>query len=305
MMGTERILAGFDGSDESRDALHLASVLAQIKGSRLEVVAVLLHHPLEPRLAADPDDAAAYFDWAFSEARNELPGIPISRWDLQASAISAARALSDLAVDEDIDLIVVGSTHRGPWGRVMPGSVGERLVHAAPCPVAITPRGFVDREYFRLGVVGIAYYGPEESESALQWTQDLAVELDAKLRIITTVNRPSPGWLGGPRAGSLRAQLRGALESAAASVGSVLEVEPVFEEGESAAVLATHGAELDLLALGSRGNSLVRRTWLRGVSAGVTRAAPCPVVVVPSGIAPRADGSADVAASAARSPPPA
>ena len=64
-----RILAGFDGSAASYDALHLAGAFAQIKNGRLDVAAVLLHHPLERRVLADPDDAAAYFNRVFEGVR--------------------------------------------------------------------------------------------------------------------------------------------------------------------------------------------------------------------------------------------
>ena len=38
------------------------------------------------------------------------------------------------------DLVVVGSTHTGRLGRVFPGSTGEKLLHGAPCAVAVVPR---------------------------------------------------------------------------------------------------------------------------------------------------------------------
>ena len=166
-----RILAGFDGSAASYDALHLAGAFAQIKNGRLDVAAVLLHHPLERRVLADPDDAAAYFNRVFAKASEGLPGVAMSCWELQASDFSATRALIDLAENEGVELVVVGSTHRGPMGRVIPGALGERLVQSAPCPVAIAPRGFADRARFRHGVVGVGYQGPQDSEPAVEWSQ--------------------------------------------------------------------------------------------------------------------------------------
>lgn len=285
MTRTKRILAGFDGSAASRDALHLARALAQIKDGQLDVAAVLLHHPLERRAVADPDDAAAYFDRVFSEARRELPGVRISRWELQASDLSAAQALNNLAEQEDVDLIVVGSTHRGALGRVVPGSLSARLANAAPCPVAIAPRGFAGGERFRRGVVGVGYQG-QDCETALEWSQQLARELDAKLRVIVTGNPPS-GWLEGERTAVVRERLEGALEAAADRAGKVLEVEIEFEQSESAAVVAMHEKELDVLVLGTRGRGVLRRALLPGASGQLARAAPCPVVVVRSGIARR------------------
>lgn len=49
---------------------------------------------------------------------------------------SAAHALHTVAESEQAAIDVVGSTHTGPLGRVLPGSTGERLLHGAPCAVA-------------------------------------------------------------------------------------------------------------------------------------------------------------------------
>ena len=53
---------------------------------------------------------------------------------------SAAEGLHRLAEDEPAALLAVGVTHRGALGRIVPGSVGERLLHGAPCPIAVVPR---------------------------------------------------------------------------------------------------------------------------------------------------------------------
>ena len=51
------------------------------------------------------------------------------------SAASAAQAIVDDARDQGIDLIVVGTHGRGGVSRVLLGSVAERVVRTAPCPV--------------------------------------------------------------------------------------------------------------------------------------------------------------------------
>jgi nucleotide-binding universal stress UspA family protein len=59
-----------------------------------------------------------------------------------ASARSPARALHDLAEHHEASLFVLGSSRRGLVGRVLPGAVTDRLLHGAPCPVAVAPGGF-------------------------------------------------------------------------------------------------------------------------------------------------------------------
>jgi nucleotide-binding universal stress UspA family protein len=52
------------------------------------------------------------------------------------------RDLAELARSRRADLIVLGSTHRGPVGRVVPGATVEKLLGQAPCAVAVAPPGF-------------------------------------------------------------------------------------------------------------------------------------------------------------------
>jgi nucleotide-binding universal stress UspA family protein len=51
------------------------------------------------------------------------------------AAASAARAIVDDAKDQGIDLIVIGTHGRGVVSRMLLGSVAERVVRTAPCPV--------------------------------------------------------------------------------------------------------------------------------------------------------------------------
>jgi nucleotide-binding universal stress UspA family protein len=82
---------------------------------------------------------------ALKDAAQELAGVPgIAHLErrLEASS-SAARAPHDTAGSEDADLSVVGSSHRGPLGRILLGAVGERLLSgapSAPSPPVATPR---------------------------------------------------------------------------------------------------------------------------------------------------------------------
>ena len=46
-----------------------------------------------------------------------------------------ADAIVEYAKDSDIDLIVVGTHGRGVMGHLLLGSVAERVVRIAPCPV--------------------------------------------------------------------------------------------------------------------------------------------------------------------------
>jgi len=43
----------------------------------------------------------------------------------------------EAASKPDVDLVVVGARGLGPLGRLVLGSVSDRVVHHAPCPVLV------------------------------------------------------------------------------------------------------------------------------------------------------------------------
>ncbi|HEY7150695.1 MAG TPA: universal stress protein [Solirubrobacterales bacterium] len=266
----QTIVIGFDGSAESRDALELGGRIARLEGATVIVVACF------PPPRADMDEGGFERRLAedsaplFAQARSRFQGLGVRTVALGAS--SPAEALHDVAEAEQAAAIVVGSTHRGAIGRILPGSVGEQLLAGAPCSVIVAPRGFARGEHFGFGVIGVAHDGSAESRIALAEGARLAAAMDGTLRLI--------------RAADERARVddeRTALEGEAASAGVGSHVEAVLVEGPAAPVLADQGIELDLLVIGSRGRGPVRRTLLGSVSAEVMRTAPCPVWVTPRG----------------------
>ncbi len=274
----KKILVGFDGRDQSRDALLLADNLAREEGAELIVAAVFSVDPLPFPSLELFEDQEQWFGELFAKARGQL-GHDFETRKLAWN--SPARALNDLAEEEAVDLIVVGSAHRGTVGRVLAGSVGEALLHGAPCAVAVAPRGFADRDHAGIGLVGVGYDGTEEAKLALEEGLHWARAHDCGLRLITVISTVAPSPLRAPYMQTLRDHFRELQEEAMAGLGKEIEAEAVLEEGDPAAVLATHGVELDLLVIGSRGYGPLRRTLLGGVSEEVIRTAPCPVLVVP------------------------
>jgi nucleotide-binding universal stress UspA family protein len=236
-----RILVGYDGHGPARDALTLAAALGAIEGAELVLAASLENlDPLAAPANAYERALAEAEDRLSASARRILGETPF-RIRL-VGGVSAPRALHELAEDEGADVIVLGATHRGGIGSVLPGSVGERLLHGAPCAVLVAPRGFAERGGgFAIGSIGVGYDGRTESTHARDVATGLADELGAKLTTIT--------------------------------VGA--------KEGDPGEVLAARSGDLDLLVVGSRGYGPVRHALESNVSGHVMRLASCPVLIVP------------------------
>src|ERR671930_1049802 len=113
------VVVGYEGSERSEDALALGELLAATEDARL--VVALVYAPAS-RTAAIHDPAAGVSPGA--QARGAVGGArsKLSR-PQEASLVahagwSAPTGLADLAEQRSAAVIVVGSSHRGPLGRL-------------------------------------------------------------------------------------------------------------------------------------------------------------------------------------------
>jgi nucleotide-binding universal stress UspA family protein len=143
-MQIHRILVPVDFSDVSSAALDHAVDLALVVGAEID----LLHcHPM-PAMAVPPYGPVlpSDVDQAMREsARARLAGVADQVRErgiavkAHLSADVPVRAIGD-AVDElGIDLIVMGTRGLSGLRHVLLGSVAERTVRTAPCPVITVP----------------------------------------------------------------------------------------------------------------------------------------------------------------------
>jgi nucleotide-binding universal stress UspA family protein len=253
---TSTIVLGYGA--QARDALALGAALARATGDRL-----LLAGPAESLPADIP----------FDVERRAVAGP------------SDAAALQALLEAEHPRALVLGSSHRGPLGRVFVGSLAKRLLNGAPCPVVVAPRGFADRQPVALDAVCVGFDDGPESWAAIRRAAQIAAATGAHVRLVMALpplSVPPPGAFFPPEVEAERGRVAEiALERACRSV-SELHPEPRLVNGDPARVLAEQaGYGVDLLVLGSRGHGPLRGVLLGSVSAALMRSAPCPVMVVP------------------------
>jgi nucleotide-binding universal stress UspA family protein len=287
------IVIGVDTTERSEDAIVFGHRLAEASGASV-IVACAFPYSDIPSRAANLSYRHALAEEATRtalEKRAGLEGFPDDRVRIRVIANpSAPHALHDLAAAEHASLVVVGSTHTGSAGRVLPGSTGERLLHGSPCSVAVVPK-----EYRKWSLpirrIGVAYNATEEAKAAVRAAADLALALGAELEIIGIVSAESfgtPALMGGPSEVKLREDIerhvQESLEEIVATVPAGVEAKSVLLTGSPAEMLAGYSAKLDLLVTGSRGYGPLRSVLVGGVSGRLTRSAHCPVIIVPRGI---------------------
>ncbi len=271
------IVAGWDGRPSGVDALVLARLLALPLAADVEVVHVDTGEPTDRDAEADLEQIFGSSGVVAALHRTEAES-PLSVFESMAAS-AATR------------ILVVGSTHRGGWGRAQPGAVSERLLGDVPTPVAIAPRGFSERpeaseddSYLRVIEVGLDF--SPSSLRALDLATELAGAASATMRVVA-VDQPLPynqqGAARGHVAGtSAQPELRDQLAEAIRELPSELRALAIEERSTQPAHILTTRAEqgVDLLVIGSRAHRRLGQ-MLGSTAASVVRTAPCPVLVAP------------------------
>ncbi|MGX6448185.1 universal stress protein [Patulibacter sp. S7RM1-6] len=196
---SDTIIAAYDGSPGARDALALATVLADADPARPTHVTVVSVYRFTP--LGDPSVAGEYerlFHEAATERLDEARRAVEGRDDVRFRVVrgtSAADGLHRVAEAEGASCIVVGGSHTGALGRVLPGSVTEQTLHGAPCAVAVAPAGYANGEP-GIRTVGVAFDDSTEARHALGHAADLARRFGAALRIVRVLDEQVV-WYGG------------------------------------------------------------------------------------------------------------
>jgi universal stress protein A len=136
-----RIVVPTDFSRCAEEAWTLAQRLADAFGSELLLLHVLVEAPLFQEGPFTMDKARRVYEAARKWAEESLEqwagtargkGLNV-RWVLRTGV--PYREIVALATDERADLVLIGTHGRGGIDRALLGSVADRVVRLAPCPV--------------------------------------------------------------------------------------------------------------------------------------------------------------------------
>jgi nucleotide-binding universal stress UspA family protein len=134
------IIWATDGSDAADAALPYVEGLAEGEGHRLVVVHTkeLMHRRAGGYpMYADEDEVLAKIRRQADELRSH--GLDVTLRIETVGAPGAAKTIADLARSFGADVVVVGTRGHTAIGGLLLGSVTQRLLHLAPCPVLAAP----------------------------------------------------------------------------------------------------------------------------------------------------------------------
>lgn len=134
-----KILVPLDFSVPSLEALEYAVALGSKLGSTLH----LLHVVEDPVNAVGPDgyivdlpalkaEMAGDATRRLTEAADNIKGLTVTTQVVEGRP---AQSIARVAEADGVDLIVMGTHGRGGFAHLLLGSVAERVIRLAPCPV--------------------------------------------------------------------------------------------------------------------------------------------------------------------------
>ncbi len=282
----DKIVAGYAGDQAGRDSINLAATVAALFASDWTIV--FPYQPLLSSVSADTAEERVIGEVSSLTAGIEGLRAPACHWTPASWPI---HGLHELALYEEADLIVFGSAREGLADHLHV-SLMERMVHGAPCAVAVAPPHYGDVAAKPFLRVGVGFSSSEEGISALHLARSLAARTGGCLEVIAGAGlEPALASYAysSPSLPEVERQIyedtRHTLEQATRELGDEVALQLETIRGEPAAVLIERSAELDILMLGSRAYGPLRHALMGSVSARVMREARCPVLTMPRGAA--------------------
>jgi nucleotide-binding universal stress UspA family protein len=137
-----KIIWATDGSNAADLALAQAETLAKDADGELLIVHCEEWIAPGPRsghypVHADEDEVKAKIKRQAADIGDD--GVRATLKVVETGASGAAHAIADVARDEHADVIVVGTRGHTALAGLLLGSVTQRLLHIAPCPVLAVP----------------------------------------------------------------------------------------------------------------------------------------------------------------------
>ncbi len=284
-----KLVVGYLATSGGADALALAVRLARTLGAELEICMILPPDRAVPTVVARggyedllEDQAKKWLD----EAQASVPDDVVAR-----SHVSFADSFTDGLIREtarlEADAIVVGGSGGGLAGPYSLGSVVNELLHSAPVPVTVTPRGTRESTIEKVHEVTCALGERQGAELLLDTAIRFCKAASTPLRLVSLVALdPVFGALRGDTEAvreHAQAHIDHAVEVANSSLPEGIPVTSAIVEGSTVedAVSKLEWQDGDLIMVGSSRLSAPKRLFLGSTAAKMLRVLEVPMTVVP------------------------
>ncbi|WP_407380068.1 universal stress protein [Methanobrevibacter sp.] len=136
----KKILVPTDGSEFAKKAQLHAIYLAKATGAEIIALSVSENHFING--ISSNDEIEQLNELLKDRCEKDLKQFEdMNEEDVVISPVikegSPAKSILEVASEEEVDLIVIGSSGKSGFDRFILGSVSEKVVHTAKCPVLI------------------------------------------------------------------------------------------------------------------------------------------------------------------------
>ncbi len=299
MIEIRRILCPIDFSDFSRRAVNHAVAIATWYESTVTLFHIV---PVDPVVTDMPDGALLrsgadrHIDVAALQAAMQQfsESAVAGRVPVECELAHGSTATEILAKAEALpaDLVIVGTHGRSGFERLMLGSVTEKVLRKAACPVMTVPRDSADADtdpsfLFKRIVCAVDF--TDSSMRALRHAISMAQEADAALTVVHVIEIPADGHempaLDGYVAEAqttARARLSSAIPEEVRAYCTIDTVMPLGKPYREILRVANE-RKANLLVIGVHGRGAIDRMLFGSTAQQLVRMASCPVLTLRKG----------------------
>lgn len=284
-----KLIVGYLATSGGADAMALAVRLARTIGAEIEACIVLPPDRAIPALVPTggyDDLLAEQADKWLSEAQELVPDDVVARGHVSFDDSFADGLIRETARLE-ADAIVVGGSGGGLAGSYSLGSVVNELLHSAPVPVAVAPRGTRTSKIDRVREVTCAVGERQGADLLLRSAVRFSNAAGTPLRLVSLVALdPTFGSLRGDEEAVREralAHARHTLDAARSELPEGFPVTSTIVDGRTVeeAVSKLDWQDGDLIMVGSSRLSVPKRLFLGSTAAKMLRVLDVPMMVVP------------------------
>ena len=277
-----KILVAVDGSHSCLRAKELAASLAREFNSKVTVVHVISHDFMHPELKAHhqlPSLILHELDKSYQKAGRKIIRAAEEFFreenvEIKSELVRAedpAEKVIQMVKESKYDLLIIGNISETQAERFSLGSVAEKISLYAECPVLIA------KKKTKIQKLLVAVDGSEQADKALEYAIQLCQHFKAKMTLLHVEKdelfRLEP---------KLTKQVGEQILTDAATKAKDVTYDIRLEFGNPARTILKMAKQedYDLIVLGSRGVSSVKRFLLGSVSADVSMHAQRSVLIV-------------------------
>lgn len=293
MLTLTRVLCPTDFSEVSTKAEAYATALADHYGASLHLLHVDPPMPIMAPYGEIPVDVRlfeeqreqALADLAAAGDRARARGVDTAT---SVRGGHAAREILAVADEQAADLLVIGTHGRGGVEHLLLGSVAEKIVRKAPCPVMVVPPASHPETGVLFSRILCPVDGSAASQDAVSFALSLARETDGELMLLYVVEPvPASGEFGALDVEEYRrlgeAHAKTVLAAAVpAEVREWCRVRELVSTGKPSEriVEAARTSQADVIVMGVRGRGAIDLMAFGSTTNDVIRRAACPVLAV-------------------------